>query len=348
MTATAGRRPLAQSAFAGVLLCALGFCTEASAKESPCATSDEPGWRCELTIGKHRFLPTSTMRGAFMASRIRLDQSVTRQLFLGVPLPGLPGAADLTLYSATEDLRLALALRQRVLLFGGLFGRLSAGADLPSAFASGARGAWGWQLGLGIKLFRVPATGTQLSLSIEAENDKGTALVPAELWESMLHAPADAASALTAGNALSMLLSKQESFLWGGRLALAQVLYRHLGMQLELGYRGGPTHYVLNRNGSPIERRGSRSLLQAAAAVSLSGAPEIPLGLVLEYAYRRAEDQGIGRLDGTLEYLPHWLAVGAYVLTRSGLVISLHLARGISALPAAEANQLNLVFNHYF
>lgn len=287
----------------------------------------------------HTFIPGALIDSAFPETHLGLGVELGHEWDSGVTFPS-QDTYTRSFGVTTEHLSAGVMLGDRVEL--GLDGTYASyvASDINTAVEHGSPNAWEVRPGLRIRLFRSPASGTQLGLHLYGDFSGGArqsplgvlaeaageaTMIGSNSAQSACLASGDLLCGLTAAGYNAQTASQYTTRQLGGGAALnlAQAFSSLFGVQAGLGLvvAGSSASAPGNTVGAAVVQ------LNGGLAASFDFGPTVPLALMGEYRFTfvneatAATANTTGLDGGDAQVFIHALAAGLYYTGRRDLTL---------------------------
>lgn len=288
----------------------------------------------------HSFFSPGGFDDAFVTSSVG---STTAAALLSFPdaVTTDGSAFDLLLVGASLQGRGSIQFAGWAMIYAQVAGNVVVGSNADSALAVGAIGSGSWDVGVGVKLFRVARSGTQMSIRGKFVGDAGVRIRPATLAEVFSQRAAD--GELPREGDLSTAFTNSTELGGGGSLNLAQAFGSFASLQASFQLTGGVNQdEEIQQDGSgdfvKVPVSGSFLSIDPGVAVTFDGWPRFPLALQVEYAPAWRRDT-VGSVDA--DQLDHNLLGGIFYSGSPDVVIGV---RGGGVVASSLPTQILQLF----
>jgi hypothetical protein len=239
------------------------------------------------TLQGHTFVLPTGFESAFLTTHFGFVQGFSYLVIEDVEVGGANRIMDLTLAGVMERFRLGVRFSEWFNAFASIEGQVLTGAEPKSALFRGAGASLTWEGGFGNRLFRNERTGTQLAAFIKARGKYGRDLVPFALVEALLAQTEETVDDILEGDLVQVLLSKEDSLTFGAAMSAAQAIGRYVGLQVGLEGLLGGASYQTTYLQQEVMTSANRQVVGIGTAITGSAAPYLPVGILMEYRFRR-------------------------------------------------------------
>lgn len=245
------------------------------------------------------------------------------------PLPDSDREMDLSLVGIVENLRLGARLSDWAGLFASIEGQVLSGADPGSALFHGAGASLTWEAGLAVRILRDKQHGVQLTVRLKVQDKTGMDVTPITLAQALMDDAEQTAEDIVDEGLDEVILSGEKSHVFGGSLALAKAFGRHLGAQLGIeGLFGGASYRTAYMDGE-IATATEREVIGLGTTFTGDLFPIAPLGLAVEYRYRRLFEQVTEGEVANINTSRHFFGAGFYYTGRDDLMLGFYGSEGL-------------------
>ncbi|MCB9665101.1 MAG: hypothetical protein H6732_13385 [Alphaproteobacteria bacterium] len=250
------------------------------AKRLPRTESDLRRLKC------HSFFAPGGVDDAFVTSTVGSTTAAALLSYPGaIATDGTP--YDLLLVGASLQGRGSIQFAGWAMIYAHIAGNVVVGSNIDSALSVGAIGSGNWDVGVGVKLFRIERTGTQMSVRGKFVGDAGVHIRPGTLVE-VFDTRASAGEIPREGDVATAITNSTELG-GGGSLNFAQAFASFASLQASFQMTGGPTQgeeISQDANGDFVKTpvTGSYMAIEPGVALTLDGWPRFPVAFQVEYA----------------------------------------------------------------
>ena len=208
-------------------------------------------------------------------------------------------------------------------LFGSIEGQVLTGADSNSALFRGGGAGVNWEAGLAGRLMRRESSGTQLAIRLKVHGKHGRDVAPIALIESLLNDPTQTVDDILDGDLLELMISREKAITGGGSVAAAQAMGRYFGIQIGAEARAGGATYVSTFETGEVKTETTREVLGTGIALTGNADPHFPLGLLIEYRFRKNFEQTDDLNVSDLNSSRHRIGMGLHYTGREDLMLGI-------------------------
>lgn len=266
----------------------------------------------ERVLGGHTFMTPALFPTAFVATTFSLRQGVVLAQIPDFPL-SQSTRLDVKMLGQNERLKAALRVLDPLQLFVVASAEAYVGSNVESVLVGGSSFSYTVGGGAMLRIVRVAATGTQLSVRAQGTYGPGGVLDLLRLVDAIIERDPEAASQVLEQNNLRELVLRDTERTEGAlEILIAQSFTRHFGLQgvLRGAYTRSSLTFFDTTSGRDVTTDTNKFSPEAAVAFGANLDPLVPLGFLAEYSIRggRRSLPGSEVVDTQLS---HALAIGA-------------------------------------
>ena len=285
-------------------------------------------WGQSRVLGGQNFLTPTLVDSALILSTVDMRGSATTAKVTGFPVL-LLGQTELNTATALGQAKLGVRVLPELELFGAGRSSVVSGTNPRTLLVQGASLQFGGEVGLAVRLFRLHASDTQLTLRGAVGAYRGRLIAPGNLVNHLQAAPRITVVDILDSGVANYLNTPTHMQQYQGALALAQPFSSMVALQASAGVVAD--HQTLSFYTPLVDPEVTVVNVRPNVAVALSidgGAAHVPVAVMGEYRFvhQRSQDHSSGLVASSNQ---SEFAAGIFYSGRRDLQVGLE---GLTAL----------------